>query len=280
MSFSSTNPFVERLQQCAGSPWTLYEAQSQLDALVLQPFPLSPDSPWAEPAQFLEFLTDISHRRLVACFLGGHTTKHWTFEALLLQTRPSSPHALREALEQCVFWQIAQEDATTTTWQGHSRLATLNNIGWTFEWILQAVLEREYAALVRRHVRLGELFALGELDILAFLNTGQSLLIECKSSSKGLTDIQLDRFLAKGRGFPADRALLLIDTDDPHQMQQRMGQVGQAIQRAFGDASVGAIRRIAGSSIVCMHNTLYIADTGGGIMTTLQAVLTGTPEHP
>jgi len=280
MSFFSTNPFVERLQQCAGSPWTLHEAQSQLDALVLQPLPLSPDSPWAETAPFLEFLTDISHRRLVACFLGGHTTKYWTFEALLLQTRPSSPHALREALEQCVFWQIAivQEDATT--WHGHSRLAVLNNIGWTFEWILQALLEREYAALVRRHVRLNEIAALGEIDILAFLNTGQSLLIECKSSSKGLTNSQLDRFIAKGRGFSADRSLLLIDTDDPHQMQQRMGQVGQAMQRAFGDASVGAMHRSAGSSIVCMHDTLYLADTGGGIITTLQAVLAGTREHP
>ena len=167
----------------------------------------------------------------------------------------------------------------TNTWQGHPRLITLNNLGWTFEWLVQAILERDFGALVRRHVIIGEIRDLGEIDVLAFSSSGQSLLVECKSSSKGLTDRQLDRFVSKSQGFPADRALLLIDTDDPHQMQQRMGQVGWAIQRAFGDASVGAIRRFSGSSVVCMHQNLYIADTGGGITTTLQAVLTGIPEH-
>lgn len=274
------DPFLERLQQHPGSPWTLFEGQSQLDQLVLQPLPLSLDSPWADPTQFLDFLTAIAHRRLLHCFLTTHVGQPWTFEALLKQTRPASPQALSHALEQCCFWRIALEDSSTHTWQGHPRLVTLNNLGWTFEWLVQILLEREYDALVRRHVILGEIQNLGEIDLLAFLANGQSLLVECKSSSKGVTDRQLDRFVAKSRGFPADRALLLIDTDDPHQMQQRMGQVGLAMQRAFGDASVGAIQQHDGSSVVCMHNTLYIADTGGGIMTTLQAVLIGTPGHP
>ena len=278
-SFWNYDPFLERLQQCAGSPWTLFEAQSQLDQLVLQPLPLSLDSPWADPTHFLDFLTDITHRRLFHCFLTVHGGQQWTFEALLKQTRPHSPQALVDALEHCVFWQIALEDLSTHTWQGHPRLVTLNNLGWTFEWLVQILLEREYSALVRRHVILGEIRDLGEIDLLAFLATGQSLLVECKSSSKGLTDRQLDRFITKSQGFGADRALLLIDTDDPHQMQQRLGQIGLAMQRAFGDASVGAIQRHAGSSIVCMHQNLYIADTGGGIVTTLQAVLTGTPKH-
>jgi hypothetical protein len=279
-SFWNHDPFLDRLQQHAGSPWTLFEAQQQLDALVLQPRPLSFDSPWADPTQFLDFLTPIAHRRLLHCFLSPQSGQQWTFEALLKQTRPSSPQALSEALHQCCFWQIALEDLATHTWQGHPRLITLNNFGWTFEWMIQALLERNYSALVRRHVILGEIRDLGEIDLLAFLANGQSLLVECKSSSKGLTDRQLDRFIAKGRGFPADRALLLIDTDDPHQMQQRMGQVGLAMQRAFGDASVGAIQHHAGSSVVCMHNSLYIADTGGGIVTTLQTVMTGTLGHP
>jgi hypothetical protein len=133
---------------------------------------------------------------------------------------------------------------------------------------------------VRRHVILGEIATLGEIDILAFLANGQSLLVECKSSSKGLTDRQLDRFIAKGRGFPADWALLLIDTDDPHQMQQRIGQLGQALWRACGDASVGAIQRHAGSSVVHLRDNLYVANTGQGISTTLQAILTGMSEHP
>lgn len=278
MTSSWNNPFVDLLQQCAGSPWTLFEGQSQLDQQVLQPLSLSLDSPWADPAQFLDFLTDIAHRRLLLCFLGAHIGKQWTFEALLKQTRPASPQALSKALEQCVSWQIALLDVTTNTWQGHSRLATFNNLGWTFEWLVQTILERDFGALVRRHVILGEIRDLGEIDVLAFLASGQSLLVECKSSSKGLTDRQLDRFVSKSQGFPADRALLLIDSDDPHQMQQRMGQVGLAMQRACGDASIGAIQRFSGSSVVLMHQSLYIADTGGGITTTLQAVLTG-PEH-
>lgn len=108
---------------------------------------------------------------------------------------------------------------------------------------------------------------------------GRSLLIECKSSSKGLTDRQLDCFVAKGQGFPADRALLLIDTDDPHQMQQRMGQFGQTMQRAFGEAITGAIQTHAGSSIVCLREHLYVADTAGGILPTIQAILKEMPTH-
>lgn len=277
-SFRNNDLFVERLQQCAGSPWTLFEAQSQLDQLVLQPLPLVADS--ADPALFLDFLADNVHRRLVQCFIGVRTARQWTFEALLKQTRPSSPQALIAALEQCCFWQIAIESSATQTWQGHPRLMMLNNLGWTFEWVVGALLERDYGALVRRHVILGEIAALGEIDVLALLDNGRSLLIECKSSSKGLTDRQLDRFVAKSRGFPADRALLLIDTDDLHQMQQRLGQLGQAMGRAFGDTSVGTIHRYGGSSVVRLREHLYVADTGGGITTTLQAVLTGALEHP
>jgi hypothetical protein len=156
-------------------------------------------------------------------------------------------------------------------------LAALNNLGWTFEWIVAVLLERHFGALVRRHVILGEIAALGEIDVLALLDTGQSFLVECKSSSKGLTDRQLDRFLAKARGFPADRALLLIDSDDPHQMQQRIGQFGQALQRVCGDTSIGAMRTYKGSHVVCLRGHLYVADTGGGIISTLQAVFAEPP---
>ncbi len=274
-SFWKNDAFVERLQQCAGSPWTLFEAQRQLDQLVLQPLPLSKDSFWADPALFLDFLTDISHRRLVQCFLGTQAAHQWSFEALLKQTRPPSPQALTEALSQCCFWQITLLEEATSTWRGHPRLMTLNNSGWTFEWVVQRVLEREYHALVQRHVVLGEIADLGEIDVLALLADGRSLLIECKSSSKGLTDRQLDRFVAKCQGFVADRAVLLIDTDDPHQMQQRMGQLGMAMARAFGDASIEPVQRYTGSSVVRLRKHLYVADTGGGITTTLQAILAG-----
>ena len=269
----SHDPFVERLQQCAGSPWTLFEAQQHLDNLVLQPLPLSSDDSNANAASYVDFLANSFHRRLLHCFVGMNGSRNWPLETLLKQTRPPSPQALIEALEQCCFWQIALFDIAASTWQGHPRLAPLNNLGWTFEWVIQALLEREYDALVRRHVHLGEIAVLGEIDILALLPDGRSLLIECKSSSKGLTDRQLDRFIAKAQGFPGASALLLIDTDDPHQMQQRMGQFGMAVQRAYGDASLGAIQRSGGCSVVHLRERLSVADTGGGIITALQAVL-------
>jgi hypothetical protein len=125
---------------------------------------------------------------------------------------------------------------------------------------------------------LHKIAAVGEIDVLALLSDERSLLIECKSSSKGLTDKQIDRFIARFQAFHADCTLLLIDTDDPLQMQQRMGQFGQAMQRAYGEASIGTIKRYAGSSVVCLREHLYVADTGGGITTTLQAVLSRTED--
>jgi hypothetical protein len=170
MSFIWNNdPFVERLQQCAGSPWTVFEAQQQLDALVLCPLPLSPDDSSADSPSFVDFLANTFHRRLLHCFVGGNVVRAWTLEDLMRQVRPPSPQALRDALERCEFWQIALAEMGANIWRGHPRLATLNNLGWTFEWILQVLLERNYGALVRRHVVLGEIAALGEIDVLALL---------------------------------------------------------------------------------------------------------------
>ena len=272
----SNDQFIERLQHIPGGPWTVFEAQQQLDQLVLQPLPL--DSSSVDTGLFLDFLSDIAHRRLVQCFLGAQVAHQWSTEDLLKQTRPRSPQALGEALEQCQFWQIAVE-SPDNLWQGHPRLATLNNIGWSFEWLIQSLLEKHYGAYVRRHVKLGELAHLGEIDIVALMPDGYALLCECKSSTKSLTDRQLDRFFTKAHSIPAAQSLLIIDTDDPHQMVQRIGQLGQAMLRAFGSASVGAIQQYAGSSIIQLHEHLFVADTGGGILTSLQAVLSETSER-
>lgn len=169
MSLWKDDPFLKHLQYAAGRSWTLLEAQRKLDKLVVQPRPLSMDSPWADLTLFLNFLTDISHRRLIQCFLGAQSIHAWTFEALQKQTRPQSSQALLEALEQCCFWQIAQEEKAENIWRSHPRMETINNLGWTFEWIIQMLLEREYHAQVRRHVILGEIASLGEIDVLAFL---------------------------------------------------------------------------------------------------------------
>jgi len=99
MPFFSSDPFIERLQQCAGGPWTLFEAQQQLDALVLQPLPQSPVDRVTDTTLFLDFLANAFHRRLLHCFVGNNVPHLWTLEALMKQARPPSPLSLLNALE-------------------------------------------------------------------------------------------------------------------------------------------------------------------------------------
>lgn len=262
--------FLERLQQCPQGPWTLFDGQLQLDQLVLQPLPI----PHGEDAvSFLDFLCQNANRRLLSCFLGPQCQRWWSFEDLLHHTRPLSAQSLQKALQQCQGWFIALQSENEQQWRGHPRVAVINNLGWTFEWLVQVLLERHFDALVRRHVILGEMVDFGEFDILAFLGNGQSVVLECKSSTKRITNIQLERFVAKSQRFPADRALFLIDSDDTHQMQQRMGQLALIMGHAFGEASIGELSTASGSTVIRLRDHLFVADTAGGILTTLKAIL-------
>lgn len=260
-----TDPFMHHLQQHISGSWPIFGTSEHLDALVVRPVVSSAD----EDALYIQFLDASFHRRLLHCFVGGSGRPVWRMEDLLMKTRPPSLLALQDALRRCLQWQLVVEDEVSQTWQGHPRLVRVGNLGWTFEWATQKVLEREYGALVRRHVMLG---GLGEIDVLAVLD-GRWLLMECKSSSKHVTNGQVDRFLAKWRAFQADWSVLLIDTDDSHQMGQRLGQLGQAMGRVVGNASVGAIERVGGTSIVRLRDTLMVSDTGHAISETLRAIV-------
>lgn len=85
--------------------------------------------------------------------------------------------------------------------------------------------QREYHALARRHVQLSRVTSFGDIDVLAFLGDERNLTIECKASSKRTTNGHLDRFVRRAKIFSTDISLLLIDSDDPHQMLQRLGQL-------------------------------------------------------
>lgn len=260
-----TDPFMHQIQQHISGSWPIFGVTEHLDARVVRPVVSSTE----EDALYIQFVDESFHRRLLHCFVGGSGRPVWGLEDLLRKTRPPSLLALQDALRQCLQWQLVVKDEVSQTWQGHPRLERVGNLGWTFEWAVQKVLEREYGALVRRHVMLG---GLGEIDVLAVLD-GRWLLMECKSSSKGVTNGQVDRFLAKWRAFQADWSVLLIDTDDSYQMKQRLGQLRQAMGRVVGKASVGAIEQVGGTSLVRVRDSLMVANTGHAISETLRAIV-------
>ncbi|GLV53247.1 hypothetical protein KDH_01020 [Dictyobacter sp. S3.2.2.5] len=239
--------------------------QELLDALVVRPADVSPD----EEACYVQFLDVSFHRRLLRCVVGGGGRSVWSREDLVTEAAPPSLQALDEALRQCVQWELVVEDEPSQRWYRHPRLVRIGNFGWTFEWLVQQVLEREYGALVRRHVLV---WGLGEIDVLSVAN-GQWLLVECKSSSKGLTNLQLRRFFEQCQAIHADRSVLLIDTDDSHQMRQRRGQLGQALASVGRKGAVGAIERIGGTSIVHVQDTWMVADTGNAVSETIRAIM-------
>lgn len=270
-SQADLHAFEQRLKRCPGS-WRLYQSPCDEDRIV-RPRWIVPEYRWGDIPGFLNFFDCRAHRELIRLFIIAQPEQCWSFEDLLARFRQRlTPSILEDALRLLEIQELIRRRGTSG-WQRGCYLQGICDLGPTFEWLLQMVLEREYSASCRRHVILGELADLGEIDVLALLADGRALLIESKSSSKGLTDRQLERFFTKAQGFPAGIALLLIDTDDPHQMQQRAGQLAQAIGRVFGNVSGVALRRSGGSSIVHLRENLFIADTGGGILTTFQAVL-------
>lgn len=160
------------------------------------------------------------------------------------------------------------------TWYGDDRLIALSTFGPTLEWIIQAALQREYRALARRHVSLGKLGQLGDIDVLAFLEDGRTMMVECKSSSKRITNEHIERFVKRARVFtPADVALFLIDAEDLNQMQQRHNQLSTVVFREYRESVGLRLLHLGGSHIYHLRDHLYVADTGGGIFATLKFVL-------
>jgi len=308
----TSDPFADRLRQCGdGTPWYLNESKHDPDDQVVQLTLIDPDQQWCTPSTFLDFLDAIHHRRLLRCLLGrtpSERLRQWTPDALMRETRSPSLQDLDEALAFCDLQQFAVPNLTRekveqifvwmSTWEGRdptslteeSKAAWLNgctekieywygnldglaNFGNSFEWIVQAMVEREYHALARRHVSLGRLGQLGDIDVLAFLDDGRVLMVETKSSSRGITERHIERFLKRAQRFPGDVTLLLIDSDEYIQMQQRVGQLRTSIFREYHDLVSLHLLSTEGCHMYHLRENLYVADTGGGITTALRVVL-------
>jgi hypothetical protein len=311
---SKSDPFAERLSQCVGGPWYLNTALNEPDDQVIQLTHIDPGQPWSDPSSFLDFLDINYHRRLVRCLIGRtpwEKKASWPLEKLMQETRPTSLEALEEALAFCHVQEFAFSNVTRQveerlrawyrtipeinalpfseeeeakhlalfsekrhTWYGDDRLIALPTFGPSLEWTIQAALQREYRVLARRHVSLGKLGQLGDIDVLAFLEDGRTMMVECKSSSKRITNEHVERFVKRARVFtPADIALLLIDSDDFNQMQQRRSQLCMVMLMEYGEYHINRFLTLGGSHIYHLRDNLYVSDTGGGIFNTLKFVL-------
>jgi hypothetical protein len=306
-----SNPFLTRLSQCANGPWYLGASQSEPDEQVLQLAWEDPQRPWCDTSSFLDFLEANYRRRLLRCFVGRtphEKYRSWTIEQLMQETRPPSRNALEEAIVFCQMQHFALSHPTrkdmehlltwlqdegelldaspeeierwlakypeeSNTWSTHPRIEGVFNIGPTLEWAVQALLQREYHALARRHVQLSRVAPFGDIDVLAFLGDGRILTVECKSSSKRITDGHLERFVRRAKIFPADISLLLIDSDDPHQMLQRLGQLRRSMLMEYGEYRLTDTFLLEECCVVHLRDNLYAANTGGGLLATLKAVL-------
>jgi len=270
---ANQDPFVARLRLVEHGPWELQASKHAAEKDIIQPLPRNV-SVASDASAFLDFLIPNFHRRLLKCFVRQNANRVWPIETLMQQTRPPSLAALSDALDYCEKNQFALSTSSRRdVWMGGSSLRHIANFGWTFEWFVQAWLERTYHALVRRQVLLVSLAPIGDIDVLAFLEDNRVLMIECKSTSKGITAGHVARFVQRAKKFPADIALLLIDTDDAQQMMQRLGQFRAVMLQEYGAYMLRRTFPSGKSTIIHMRGNLYVADTGDGLDTTIHAVL-------
>lgn len=96
--------------------------------------------------------------------------------------------------------------------------AHITNIGRTVEWYVAEWFRFTYShthlVAVRHGVEVAELPIPGDLDVVAFLDEGVIVLIECKSSSD-VDEAHFSRFLQRTQTFRPTLAILLIDTQAP-----------------------------------------------------------------
>ena len=155
-------------------------------------------------------------------------------------------------------------------WMSGPRLASIYNIGATLEWCVQAHFQRRHQAIARRCVHFKEWEPLGinDLDILAFPNN-LVFLAECKSSTD-ITLGQITRFVKRAQAFPADIALLLIDTDSLLSVATRVKQIKTILGRETHEEEQ---TQQDGSLIVFLPPNICVANIGESISHTLESIL-------
>ncbi len=151
----------------------------------------------------------------------------------------------------------------------------VRNLGATLEWAVMEHLQHFHQANARRGVLLKELEeqGLGDLDVLAFIDGGLVVTVECKSSTSGIADQHVNRFLRRAALFPADIALLLIDTSDEQQLKARLTQITLCLGSGVQHQDLPICYVEAGSQVYHIQENIYLGNTGGGIGATLNAVM-------
>jgi hypothetical protein len=166
------------------------------------------------------------------------------------------------------------------TWPFHD---VGHELGATFEWLAMENLQRFYQAIARRSVTLKELqeLQLGDLEVLAFTDTGLVITVECKSSTSEISREHIARFLRHAALFPADIALLLIDTSDGQLITNSLIQITSCLRASVKPQYLECYTQ-EGSLVYHIQDNLYIANTGGGIRAALRVVLQvgATLKHP
>jgi Holliday junction resolvase-like predicted endonuclease len=257
--------FEERLQQCACQPWTMISGSTTQapDTRVLRLRQVIPGRGWCEEATYLDFLDQSMHRQLLDCFVLNARQPQWYIDELLKRIGPGTSRMMVETALLFGEMQGFMVAAKNRRWWSRGpQFQQVYNLGATFEWLVQELLQRHHQALVRRRVLFKELppHQFGDIDILAFTDDGLTVIIECKSSSSGITDGHFTHFINRASAFPADIALFLIDTDDATALRNRLPQINTVLGYALKHRYT-AIYAEGSKIIYHLQDNLYLSNT-------------------
>lgn len=294
MDMQQVSRFDARLRDVPGS-WTMTHSFLHAgDPRVVSLRWIIPDEPWCDEAGFLNFLDQRHHRLLLHCFLQPaapgplplvvertpseaevvpqESEYQWGRSALLEQMGPAvKPHQLTQALHFLQVQDMVHEEEQGR-WSRGRQIKPIATMDSTFEWIVQEYLQRFHHALARRCVgfKEWERSQINDLNVLAFTDDGLVMMAECKSNPD-IAGEEITRFMQRATAFPADIALLLIDTESEHQVVEQIQQMNTVLGRELTD--LGNIHQHKGSVIAHLGGNLYVANTAGGIKATLEETL-------
>lgn len=287
-SSTEIKDFERRLHACPGS-WTLSRPLAgDDDPSIVRLQWIAPGYQWSDILGFLTFFDRWEHRCLVRTFLrplspglatsflphkGSSIELLWSHELLLqaLQQRLT----MQELHEALMFLEIQEliSRYEEQWWQRGCYLQKVHDFGPTLEWLVQEHLLRFHGAFACRRVHFQQwnVLRLNDIDVLAFLPDGRSVLVECKSGKlQGKRQIAA-HFHRRATTFPADIALFLVDTECPTPVNTISHYLNECLQRTsipLEDSSM-----YQGSYICHLSERIYVANTAGGIAATLRGVL-------
>jgi len=265
-----SNDFYACLQRLG--PWNTTGKSATNDgaAGIIRLQWIIPDEQWCDEEGMLQFLDQRLHRQVLRWLLHSsplskderfYLQNEWYGRREELRTSWKSDNLApavgrnHEELLPILHFLTLQEylvKKAEGVWMSGSKLASIYNMGATLEWCVQAHFQRRHQAIARRCVHFKEWEPLGinDLDILAFLDD-LVFLAECKSGTD-ITLGQLTRFVKRAQSFPADIALLLIDTESLSSVTARVNQM---------------------KTITFLPHNIYVANIGESIFHTLEHIL-------